>query len=237
MRCLGKHSNLEVYNDSEEDPKTAFYGYQVTNFIVYAFAQVALEMLLVLAIIFWDKFLFKLSHGCPYNADVPNLICYNSTFRNPINCSDSEELHNDPSIECYKLIFDWSSAAGATGGTYVLLSFGTTFIPRMLLKIKTRLIGWKICVYYLVISLIMAIEMAGFLIYFAFLVHKNHSWGVFLSVYGVFLILVTVLVVMPLKEFTEIVGQNTEVHFNHNANINGSNESTYLFTPVTQHPT
>ena len=229
MRCLGKHSNLEVYNDSEDDPKTAFYGYQVTNFIVYAFAQVALEMLLVLAIIFWDKFLFKLSHGCPYNADVPNLICYNSTSHSPINCSNSEGLHNDQSIECYKLIFDWSSAAGTTGGTFVLLSFLITFIPRMLLKIKTGLIGpiWKMCVYYLLISLIMAIEMAVFFIYFAFLVRGNHSWGVFLSVYGVFLILVTVLVVMPLKEFTEIVGQNTEVHFNRNANVN---ESRYLFT-------
>ena len=119
-------------NDSKEEPKTAFYGYKVTNFVVYDFAIIISEMFLVLVIVFWYKFLFKVSYGCPYNFDVPNLNCYNSTSRNLINCSDSM---NDPSIECYQLIFDWSSAAGTTGGLYIVLSIGITCIPRKMVKI------------------------------------------------------------------------------------------------------
>ena len=61
-------------NDSEEDLKTVFYGFLATNYVVYVFTLIVLKMFLVLAIIFWDKFLFKVSYGCPYNVDVPNLI-------------------------------------------------------------------------------------------------------------------------------------------------------------------
>ena len=142
-RCLTKctHQLLRMVlgkafkpgrNDSEEDPKTVFYGYQVTNFVVYAFALIISELFLVLAIIFWDKFLFKVSRGCPYNMDAPNLNCYNSTTGNLINCSDSV---NDPIIECYQLIFDWSSAAGTTGGLYLFLSLGITCIPKKMVKV------------------------------------------------------------------------------------------------------
>ena len=218
-------------NDSEY-PKTVFYGYEVTKFVVYIFSLIVLEMFLVLAIIFWDKFLFKVSYGCPYNFDVPNLICYNSTSGDPINCSNSEELHNDQSIECYRLILDWSSAAGATGGTYVLLSFGITFIPRMLLKIKNGVTGiiQKICVYYLLIISIMVIEIVVFCVYFAFLLGGNHSLGVYLAAYGVILILLTVLVI-PLMKFKKTDYLNNEVHVDRNARINGSNyESTSPFT-------
>ena len=81
--------------------------------------------------------------------------------------------------------------------------------------------------YHLLILIIMLIEIVVFSVYVAFLFDGNHSFGVFLSAYGVFLILLTVLV-MPLREFTKID------ELNPNANINGTYESTSLFT---QHPT
>ena len=222
-------------NDSEEDPKTVFYGYQVTNYFVYAFAPIILEMFLVLVIIFWDKFLFEVSYGCPYNTNIPNLNCYNSTSGVPINCSNSEELRHDQLIECYRLIFDWRSAAGATGGIYVLLSFGITFIPRMILKIKVGAIGniWKICVYFLLISLIVLIGFVGFVVYFSVVVDKNPSSGAISSAIGVYLISITVLA-LSIGEFPKIDGPNAEVRVNPNGNANSANESTPLFT---QHPT
>ena len=227
-------------NDSEEDPQTVFYGYQVTNYVVYAFAPIVLEMFLVLAIIFWDKFLFEVSYGCPYNVAVPNLNCYNSTSGDPINCSNSEELRHDQLIECYRLIFDWRSAAGATGGIYVLLSSGITFIPRMMLKIKSGVIKagvigniWKICVYYLLIIFIMLIEIVVFVVYVSVVVDKNPSSGAISSAIGVYVILLTVFI-MSLGKFTKIDDPNAEVRVNPNGNDNSANESTPLFT---QHPT
>ena len=95
-------------NDSEEDPHTVFMIIKSQTLLFIAFSLIVLEMFLVLAIIFWDEFLFKVSHGCPYNIYVSNLICYNSSSGNPINCSNSEELLYDQSIECYSLFFYWS---------------------------------------------------------------------------------------------------------------------------------
>ena len=217
-------------NDSEEDPKTVFYDYEVTNLVVYAFALIILEMFLVLTIIFWNKFLFKISYGCPYNIYVSNLICYNSSSddRDPINCSNSEELLNDRSIECYRLIFDWSSAAGATGGIYVLLSFGITYIPCIMLKIKTKMNRtWTKIVHYLTPYLFMAIEYGVFVVYvFVFLKDEKHALGVLLSAIGVFLIFLTISVI-PLAEFKKIDELDTQ---DSNVNVNGANESTYLFT-------
>ena len=222
-------------DDSENYPKTVFYGYEVTNYAVYAFTLIVLEMFLVLAIIFWDNFLFEVSYGCPYNTNIPNMICYNSSFGNPINCSNSDELRHDQLIECYRLIFDWRSAAGATGGTYILLSFGITFIPRMILKIKAGVIDnkWKMCVYYFLIIFIMFIEIAVFVVYATFVFDENPTSAVISSAIGVYLISLTVLM-MSLGNFAKIDDPNAEVRVNPNGNANSANESTPLST---QHPT
>ena len=212
-------------NDSEEDPKSVFYGYKATNKVVYVFALIVLEMFLVLAMIFWDKFLFKVSYGCPYNVHVRNLICYNSTSHNPINCSISEELLDDQSIECYRLIFDWKSAAGTAGGLYVWLSLGITFIPRMMLEITTRMSRkraiWVNSFMFAFIILIQGVVFAVYLIFF----WKN-SWGELLSGYEIILIFQMVQLI-PLSEFKKIDEVNIKGQ-DPNVDTYGANESTSL---------
>ena len=239
VRFLTKHTHKVVRmvlgkafkpgrNDSE-DPQPVFYGYQVTSIVVYAFSLIVLEMFLVLTIIFWDKFLFKVTYGCPYNVDVSNLNCYNSTSSNLFNCSDSV---NDPNIECYQLIFDWSSAAGTTGGLYILLSFGITCIPHKILKC---LVGGSLKRRLLISLLQVIIIIMAFTCYTVFLIKSNFNLGIFLSAVGIFSIFLTVsLIPLQTMNFTKIDELHAEIHVNHDATVNGANESTSLFT---QHQT
>ena len=239
VRFLTKHTHQVVRmvlgkafkpgrNDSE-DLQPVFYGYQVTNIVVYAFSLIVLEMFLVLTIIFWDKFLFKVTYGCPYNVYASNLNCYNSTSYNLINCSDSV---NDPNIECYQLIFDWSSAAGTTGGLYILLSFGITYIPHKMLKC---LVGGSLKRRLLISLLQVIIVIMAFICYTVFLVKSKFNVGIFFSAFGIFSIFLTVsLIPLQTMNFTKIDELDAEIHVNRDATVNGANESTSLFT---QHQT
>ena len=213
---LGNAFKLEI-NDPE-DPHTVFYDYQVTNVVVYAFALIVFKMFLVLTIIFWDKFLFKVTYGCPYDVDVPNLNCYNSTTGNLINCSDSV---NDPIIECYQLVFDWSSAAGTTGGLYILLSFGITFIPQKILKC---LVGGSLKRRLLISLLQVIIMIIAFICYIVFLIESRFILGIFFSALGIFFIFFTVsLIPFQTMNFTKIDERNV----NRDATVdNSANEST-----------
>ena len=239
VRFLTKHTHQLVRmvlgkafkpgrNDSG-DPQTVFYGYQVKNIVVYAFSLIVLEMFLVLTIIFWDNFLFKVTYGCPYNFDVSNLNCYNSTSRNLINCSESM---NDPIIECYQLIFNWSSAAGTTGGLYILLSLGITCIPQKVLK---YLYGGSFIIRLFILLFQVIIIIVALILYFIFLIKSNFKLGIFFSAFGIFSIFYKVsLIPFQTRNFEKIDELDAEIHVNHDATVNGANESTSL---VMQHQT
>ena len=122
--------------DCEEKPQTITFIYYVPTLYIYLLAFTILQVFSLSFAVFWEKFWFEVSFSC--DTDLANLDCYNFTDKWSvkshayINCLEEVNVSD---VKCFRLVVDWSSSIGATGGIFVMSSILVTAIPWFLLEI------------------------------------------------------------------------------------------------------
>ena len=122
--------------DCERKPQTIAFIYYVPTLYIYLLAFTILQVFSLSFAVFWEKFWFEVSFSC--DTDMANLDCYDFTdkwsviSRAYINCLEEVNVSD---VKCFRLVIDWSSSIGATGGIFVMSSILVTAIPWFLLEI------------------------------------------------------------------------------------------------------
>ena len=122
--------------DCKEKPQTIAFNYYVPTLYIYLLGFTVLQVFTLSFAVFWEKFWFEVSYSC--DSDLANLDCYDFTdkwsvkSRAYINCLEEANVSD---VKCFRLVVDWSSSIGATGGIFVMLAILVTAIPWFLLEI------------------------------------------------------------------------------------------------------
>ena len=133
-------------DDTDDSPKTEFFGYVVPDFFLFQIFSMACFLLGFAGFTFLDVFLIEQSNEC--DANNPVLACFTTNASNMterVNCSTIDSTFNGsvPDLQCYEFVFRVSEALGAAGGILATLGLAFTVVAMFILCISKGKDGWE----------------------------------------------------------------------------------------------